>query len=118
MSGDHNRPEGGAREVRARQMGTKGNPWRDGNGPAEEGPAQPEADWQEPIAQGQRPSGTSRKDIGHEEQGVSGRDADRLGGLDYQPSSNQVRDEPMPASHHADRRDENAAGGQRDDADG
>lgn len=112
MSGDENRPESGAREVRARQMGTKANPWRDGNGPADEGPAETSAGWQEPIAQGARPTGTSRPGTGHEEQGVSGEEAGRLGDLEYQPSGNQVRHQPMPASHHADRRDENAAGGE------
>jgi hypothetical protein len=100
-------------------MGMKANPWRDGNGPAREAPdqegaEQPEAQWQEPIAQGQRPAGTSRKDTGHEDQGVSGQEAGDLGDMEYQPSANQVKHQPMPASHHADRRDENAVDGHGD----
>jgi hypothetical protein len=101
VSGDKNRPESGPPEVRARQMGTKADPWRDGNGPAEESPAQPEAGWQEPIRAGQRPQGTSRHDAGHQDQAVSDEDASSLRDLGYRPSVNQVRHEPMPASHHA-----------------
>lgn len=101
MRGDKNRPESGPPEVRARQMGTKADPWRDGNGPAEEGPERPEADWQEDISRGQRPGGTARHDAGHEDQAVSGEDASDLRDLGYRPSLNQVRHEPMPASHHA-----------------
>lgn len=100
MSDDKNRPESGPPEVRARQMGTKADPWRDGNGPAEEGPERPEADWQEDISRGQRPGGTSRHDAGHEDQAMSGEDASDLRDLGYRPSLNQVRHEPMP-SHHA-----------------
>ena len=101
VDGDKNRPESGPPEVRARQMGTKADPWRDGNGPAEESPERPEADWQEPIRAGQRPQGTSRHDAGHRDQAVSGDDASNLRDLGYRPSVNQVRHEPMPASHHA-----------------
>jgi hypothetical protein len=101
VDGDKNRPESGPPEVRARQMGTKADPWRDGNGPAEEGPERPEADWQEDIRTGQRPQGTSRHDAGHRDQAVSGEDASNLRDLGYRPSGNQVRHEPMPASHHA-----------------
>ena len=110
MGGDQDRPESGVRDLRARQLGTKADPWRDGNGPAEEGPERTEADWQEPIGQGARPPGTSRPDTGHEEQGVQGREAADLGDLGYRPSANQARHQPMPASHHADRGQESAEG--------
>ena len=91
MGGNENRPESGARDLRARQMGTKADPWRDGNGPAEEGPERTEAEWQEPIGQGAAP---------------------------YPPGANQAGHEPMPASHHADRRDETAGGDGEADTDG
>ncbi len=110
MSEDQNGPESGVRDLRARQMGTKADPWRDGNGPAEEGPERTEAEWQDDIAEGQRPAGTARPGTGHDEQGASGSDAAEIDDLHYQPSANQVRDEPLPASHHADRRDETAGG--------
>lgn len=90
-------------------MGTKAHPWRDGNGPAEEGPERPEADWQEPIRQGTRPRGTSRPDAGHREQKVSAEEALQLRDLEYRSSLNQVRHEPMPASHHAHQRQEASA---------
>lgn len=108
---DRNGQESGVRDVRARQMGTKADPWRDGNGPAEEDPARTEADWQEPIKEGARPAGTSRQDAGHPEQRVARHEASQLGDLGYKPSANQVRHEPMPASHHADRGDEAAGEG-------
>ncbi len=86
MSGDHNRPSSGVRDLRARQMGTKADPWRDGNGPAEEGPEHTEAGWQEPIAQGARAPGTSRPDTGHDEQRVPDDEASQLGDLAYRPT--------------------------------
>lgn len=74
MSGTHDHPESGVRDLRARQMETKADPWRDGNGPAEEGTGGTEADWQDEIALGQRSEDKS-----------------------------QVRHEPVSASQHSDR---------------
>jgi hypothetical protein len=55
-----------------------------------------------------RPSGQDRPERDHEG------DKDEFeAGTSYQPSTNQARDEPLPASHHDDGRQETADDGRQ-----